>query len=461
MLKRVLLLVGCVALLLLSWSTVLAMDTPVQKQAVLIRLANEEIANETPFNAIEYLTQAVNYSTSETFDALETLKNIYDKLGYAKEYFNVLERQVSRADCKPDVFKELADYYIEKNKLMEAFDVLNTGIGKTGDAGLIEFYEQHRYTYTFSRESFEDVTAYHNGGIQIKLGGLWGLANTTGGIIIPCEYEQLSTVDTVGNGSIVALRDDRKVVTLNMKNQVVAILNADIKQIGGFSQNVVSLQLSNDKWVLANNKLLVGETQYDGIGTAMNSAIAVKMADGWGVSALDGKVIIPFEYGEIIADELGRSYAQGAAFVKKDGRVYLYAGGVLLPEAYEDAQPFTNDGWAAVKKDGKWGYIDVTGTVKIDFQFENALSFSQGLAAVKLSSQTINVEPEESDEENVEVEAKTEVVELWGYINTSGKTVIEPVFYKAKSFTSGNAPVLTRLGWQFISLVEYQKGSGF
>jgi hypothetical protein len=34
--------------------------------------------------------------------------------------------------------------------------------------------------------------------------------------------------------------------------------------------------------------------------------------------------------------------------------------------------------------------------------------------------------------------------------------VIEPVFLEAKSFSEGNAPVLTDKGWQFISLIEYQ-----
>ena len=66
----------------------------------------------------------------------------------------------------------------------------------------------------------------------------------------------------------------------------------------------------------------------------------------------------------------------------------------------------------------------------IDFEFDDALSFGQHLAAIKQG-------------------------EFWGYIGISGCIAIEPVFLDAKSFSNGSAPVLTERGWQFITLLEY------
>jgi hypothetical protein len=57
-------------------------------------------------------------------------------------------------------------------------------------------------------------------------------------------------------------------------------------------------------------------------------------------------------------------------------------GGMAIPFEYDDAKPFS-DGLAAVKKDGKWGYIDTGGRVDIPFEYTNVTSFSEGLAAVK------------------------------------------------------------------------------
>lgn len=48
---------------------------------------------------------------------------------------------------------------------------------------------------------------------------------------------------------------------------------------------------------------------------------------------------------------------------------------------YEDAQAF-NEGLAAVKKDGKWGYIDEEGKVVIPFQYDQAFIFNEGRAVV-------------------------------------------------------------------------------
>lgn len=71
--------------------------------------------------------------------------------------------------------------------------------------------------------------------------------------------------------------------------------------------------------------------------------------------------------------------------------------------------------------------------VQIDFQFDDALSFGQHLAAVKTG-------------------------DFWGYVSLSGELVIEPLFLQAKSFSQGSAPVRTADGWQFITLLEYEKG---
>lgn len=56
---------------------------------------------------------------------------------------------------------------------------------------------------------------------------------------------------------------------------------------------------------------------------------------------------------------------------------------VIIDPQYEDAFSFS-EGLAAVKKDGKWGYIDMEDSTVIPFQFDYAFSFSKGLAvAVK------------------------------------------------------------------------------
>ena len=57
------------------------------------------------------------------------------------------------------------------------------------------------------------------------------------------------------------------------------------------------------------------------------------------------------------------------------------------------------EGLAAVKKDGKWGYINTKGEQIVECKFDDACDFSEGFAWVKKDGK-------------------------WGYINTKGCSVI-------------------------------------
>ena len=64
---------------------------------------------------------------------------------------------------------------------------------------------------------------------------------------------------------------------------------------------------------------------------------------------------------------------------------YMNEDGELAVSAqFEDALDFSENGLAAVKKNGLWGFIDQKGNVVIPYTYEEALSFGKGeLAAVK------------------------------------------------------------------------------
>lgn len=75
-----------------------------------------------------------------------------------------------------------------------------------------------------------------------------------------------------------------------------------------------------------------------------------------------------------------------------------------------------------VSVDGKWGFIDKTGAIRIQPQFDYADAFSDGLAMVGV------------------VEGG---MQKCGYIDPSGTLVIQPQFEKAGPFSEGMAPVGT------------------
>ncbi|MCS7258389.1 MAG: WG repeat-containing protein [candidate division WOR-3 bacterium] len=65
------------------------------------------------------------------------------------------------------------------------------------------------------------------------------------------------------------------------------------------------------------------------------------------------------------------------------------SGEVVIPLIYEDAYNFT-EGLAAVKYSNKWGYIDTGGNVHLNFQYDMASEFNSGVAKVILPEYETN-----------------------------------------------------------------------
>jgi hypothetical protein len=86
-----------------------------------------------------------------------------------------------------------------------------------------------------------------------------------------------------------------------------------------------------------------------------------------------------------------------------------------------------NDGLIAVSKDNSWGFIDLHGTLVIDFRKDVVAApeqyplFSNGLCLIK---------------------EMRENVHYYGYINTKGETVIPTVYIVATAFKNGYARVI-------------------
>ena len=87
---------------------------------------------------------------------------------------------------------------------------------------------------------------------------------------------------------------------------------------------------------------------------------------------------------------------------------------------FDDALDFS-EGLAAVRLGRQWGYADRSGQISIAPQFESAEPFSEGLAAVRQNGKT-------------------------GFIDPSGSFAIPPQFQSAESFSDGRALIAETSG---------------
>jgi len=420
-------------LLVVSWVIATNSKSTAEKQLILINQATEMINDGIFIRAVPLLEEAAGYDSVHTLAAENELKRAYLALignrSYPRRYTTLLEKQMYRRDALPGVFMEAAEYYLSNSKTQEALEVLRSGIDRTGDSDLMKLYENSRYSYEMHRTAYENVTEIYTKTIQVQLDGKWGIANADGSIMIPCQYDKISTFS--GDRAIVGKADS--IYAVDKEDNRIAVVYDGVTDFGNYADNRIPLLIEGG-WHRATGDLELGAAIFEDIGMYSGGYAAAKSNGKWGVIDLSNNWLIPAEFDGIVQDELGRCYAQGVVFVRDGNYVYLIKDGSPAGFVYEDAHPFTDEGYAAVKKNGKWGFIDSDGTEVIKYVFDDALSFGQHLAAVKYG-------------------------EFWGYISKYGKIVIDTAFYDAKSFSGGSAPVLTERGWQFITLLEFKKGA--
>lgn len=122
-------------------------------------------------------------------------------------------------------------------------------------------------------------------------------------------------------------------------------------------------------------------------------------------------------------------------FINKNGRLviparfqraytYFFQAGCLFDDDAGDPPRFS-ERLAAVKVGKLAGFIDWTGRVVIEPRFEAALPFSEGRAAIREGGK-------------------------WGFVDRSGAVIIEPRFDEVREFSEGLAAVRQGKHWGYI-----------
>lgn len=157
------------------------------------------------------------------------------------------------------------------------------------------------------------------------------------------------------------------------------------------------------------------------------------IADGekFGYADIEGNIVIKpqFDRAYMFRDGValvgvGTGNETRWGYVKEDGTM-------LTEPIYVEATQF-NEGLAwVVKEDGYPTAIDTKGKVQIEAKDARCVRcFSEGLAAFAVQDKPHQY--------------------LWGFMNTSGKVVIEPQFRRVGNFSDGLAAVETDFGWNYI-----------
>jgi len=205
------------------------------------------------------------------------------------------------------------------------------------------------------------------------------------------------------------------------------------------------------------------------LGPFSSGLAAVRQQGKWGYVDKTGKLAIPFRFEE--ATRFGGNWAS----VRERGRwriVDRSGQAVSIPRPLARLSRFS-EGLAAAKAsaEGKWGYVDETGTFLIPPQFDRADDFSQGLAAVALGDRWFYVTPRGAialvtpyyrsysfTADGLALFQETREGK-YGYVRQDGKVAIPATYAEARPFSEGLAPVRMGSRWGYITTKGVMKVS--
>ena len=325
-------------------------------------------------------------------------------------------------------YEFLIDIYKQQEDYVACYDLYDVYI-KRGlhSEGLEEAIQAIKYEFYFNG-GFHGVGLFSEGLCLVESNGKWGYVNQAGERAIAAQYsyagpfsEGLAPVtDTDGNSYFIDTNGNKKHVVLNVEN---------VQKLGTMENGVFPL-FDGEHWNFYNttHEMLFGG--FDDVTALANGVVAVKSNGSWTLVDHAGNDLTGKTYANVAMDEKLIVYRNDRLFVS-DGTKYQMitsSGEVVGSDTYEDVHVFNDGTYAAVKINGKWGFIDKNGEIIITPQFEDARSFANGLAAVMVNSQ-------------------------WGFIDLQGEIVIDPQFEDAREFNSdGCAFVLTDGEWKLLRL---------
>ncbi len=298
--------------------------------------------------------------------------------GNSADFTSYCEKASEIDPDEPEPYILLSDYYCKNDEYDTALKILKSA----PECDVISDMMHHVCSvYRDEYRTYGDVKGFYNGYCAFSNEpGKWGLMSEKGGMILSCDYDDIGAYSPEADAVPVCSEGEWYFADLaDIKENRKYVPEEPYETLGTFSEGYAPFKRNG---LYGYTDLDYNEKAYglEFAGAFCNGAAAVKKDGKWALIGSDLKYLTDFKFDLIETDKYG--------FCSAGGNIYAYSGGkrICIDRKGKTVSPSDTFvcGLTPAEINGKWGYTDDEGTLAIDAVYEEALPFSEnGRALVR------------------------------------------------------------------------------
>lgn len=435
----VLLVMG--VMLMISWSNISEAKTEVaEKYSALMKQGEVYEKKQIYVDAVTKYEAA--FKLKPEYDLALRIAKMYQDMRNDNGYIKYINEALSCDKSNPDPYFTLIHYYRDTRDNAKLFQILNTTQKAFADSEALSDEQRSEMNdllkklmseitvHAFAVDEFYGFHRYEGKGEEytlVRVGDKYGLMTSS-----LSNYTQIDK-EFIGypNGGLIPIFRDGEYFFIDSAGNRKIVADEPATAVGAFGAGLAPLQVDG-KYGYIDTKMRESHFEYEYAGSFENGIAPVKQNGKWFVINTQFAAIGP-NFDEILIDKFGFCAPYGVYFGKSGDSWGMYnTAGEKIADGFEEVRQFASKQPAAVKKDGKWCFVSLSGEIVLETEYADADSFSLGYAPVKTGS-------------------------LWGCINQQGEILVDPQFNQLSSFNhSGYAIGENEKGLCTVFIKQYK-----
>jgi hypothetical protein len=385
-----------------------------------ISAGDSYVSEEIYIKAINSYRSALKYNTNNIELEKKIIQTYYD-MGDYESYCNYNLQMVEKYPGDTYFYLNLLEYYKENNDRKFIQFIYTIPEDVQADEDVWSYVQYAKSLYDMQYLGIDEMTDFLFGYSRVTKKTIQDDGNTietqylfgTDGTQLFDEQSYLS-VSPIGNASQYLVQEEDKTwKIINGEGYVLAQRkNTEFGMISPFTYNYTSAVVDGKPCYITTEFKIADMSKNTSISNFSNGYAAVEKDGKYALMDSDLSLISEYQYDDVKQDSFGRTYMNNCFFVKENGTYFLVnnKNERISDLEFDDVKVFADSQPTAVKQGDLWGFVNSSGEMYIECQYEDAKPYSNGYAAVKQNG-------------------------LWGYIDAKGKFVMEPEFTEAGNMT--------------------------